>query len=75
MKTLSAIVSSLQQMKGTGRWREIADSERIDYDTIARIARGSIKAPSIVLCERISNAIDRIESPRRRPSKSTAKEA
>jgi len=58
MKTLSAIISDLQQVKGTGRWEEIAKACGTDYGTIARIAQGRIKSPGIVLCERISNALD-----------------
>lgn len=59
MKTLSAIISDLQRVKGTGRWEEIAKACRTDYGTIARIAQGRIKSPGIVLCERISDALDR----------------
>lgn len=58
MKTLSAIISDLQQVKGTGRWEEIAKACGTDYGTIARIAQGRIKSPGIVLCERISEALD-----------------
>lgn len=58
MKTLSAIISDLQRVKGTGRWEEIAKACGTDYGTIARIAQGRIKSPGIVICERISNALD-----------------
>jgi transcriptional regulator with XRE-family HTH domain len=58
MKTLSAIISDLQRVKGTGRWEEIAKACGTDYGTIARIAQGRIKSPGIVICERISDALD-----------------
>ena len=63
MKTLSAIISDLQRVKGTGRWEEIAKACDTDYGTIARIAQRRIKSPGIVLCERISDALDALPPP------------
>lgn len=58
MKTLSAIVTGLQAVKGQGRWEEIARACNVSYSLIARIAQGRIKSPGIVICERISAALD-----------------
>lgn len=60
MKTLSAIISDLQRVKGTGRWEEIAKACGTDYGTIARIAQGRIKSPGIVICERICAELERL---------------
>lgn len=72
MKTLSAIISDLQRVKGTGRWEEIAKSCGTDYGTIARIAQGRIKSPGIVLCERISNALEALPPPLEFPRQHSA---
>lgn len=67
MKTLSAIISGLQAIKGEGRWQEIAKECGVSYSLIARIAQGKIRGPSIVACERISDALDG-KKPRRAKS-------
>lgn len=66
MKTLSAIISGLQAIKGEGRWQEIAKECGVSYSLIARIAQGKIRGPSIVACERISDALDGKKSKPRR---------
>jgi hypothetical protein len=58
MKTLSAIITGLQAIKGEGRWKAISKASGVHYDTIARIARGKLKGPSVLICERISDALD-----------------
>jgi transcriptional regulator with XRE-family HTH domain len=58
MKTLSAIVSGLQAIKGDGLWEELARECRVSYTAISRIARGKMKSPGILACERISAALD-----------------
>jgi hypothetical protein len=66
MKTLSAIITGLQAIKGEGRWKSISKASGVHYDTVARIARGDLKAPSVLICERISDALD---ADRRLPAK------
>lgn len=54
---LSELVVQLQKLKGTGAWGRIAQLSGVDYDTVARIARGSFENPGVVTCERIEEAL------------------
>lgn len=75
MKTLSAIISDLQRVKGTGRWEEIAKACGTDYGTIARIAQGRIKSPGIVICERISAQLEALPPAITQPTQPTQQAA
>jgi transcriptional regulator with XRE-family HTH domain len=54
---LSQLVAELQKLKGSGGWKRIAQISGVDYDTVARIARGSFPNPGVVTCERIEDAL------------------
>lgn len=56
--TLHQVVESLQRLKGEGAWLDVAKATGIHYDTVARIARGSIKNPSIKTVEKLEAAIE-----------------
>lgn len=55
---LSQLVDELQKFKGTGGWKQVAQASGVDYDTVARIARGSFPNPGVVTCERIEDALE-----------------
>jgi transcriptional regulator with XRE-family HTH domain len=57
MMTFQELIDWLAKNKGSGRWREVANHCGVDYSTIARIARGHITQPSVVLFERIVKGI------------------
>lgn len=59
---LSQLVDELQKLKGSGAWNRIAEKSGVDYDTVARIARGSFVNPGAVTCERIEDALAALQS-------------
>jgi transcriptional regulator with XRE-family HTH domain len=59
---LSELVDELQQLKGSGGWKRIAQTSGVDYDTVARIARGKFPNPGVMTCERIAEAMERLRS-------------
>lgn len=61
MMTLHELVSWLRDRKGSGEWAKLADASGVTHNTISRIARGYMKSPSVVLVERLSVAIQRLD--------------
>jgi transcriptional regulator with XRE-family HTH domain len=57
MMTLQQLRDWLESHKATGRWRQVADASGVDYGTVARIARGHMHSPSVVIVERICGGI------------------
>lgn len=67
---LDDLRAALQGMKGSTEWRRIATETGIHYDTIARIARGAIKQPSVQTVESIERALKPSERPAEAPAAS-----
>ena len=57
MMTLQQLRDWLESHKATGRWRQVATAGGVDYGTVARIARGHMENPSVVIVERICAGI------------------
>lgn len=74
MSTLEAIKKQLNECKGSDRWSLIAAHANCHYFTVARIARGAIKSPSVDICDRIAAAI-KATAPRRQRASEPAKVA
>ncbi len=55
--TLLNLISALHSIKGTGGWKKLAQDSGVDYFTIARIARGEIKSPGVLTCEKLEAAL------------------
>lgn len=62
------LLQALQDRKGGGDWRRIAELSNVHYDTIARIARADI-VPSVTLAERIAAAIATLPAATPEPAK------
>lgn len=56
------VLGRLRAVKGDGAWLEVSKRAGVHYDTVARIARGAIPAPSVVIVERIADALTAIEA-------------
>lgn len=61
---LEQIISALQARKGHGLWHKIAKESGVHYDTVARIARGSIVSPGIQTVERLTDALRVVKAPK-----------
>jgi transcriptional regulator with XRE-family HTH domain len=61
MMTHLELLNWLDANKGTTRWQEVAAASGVTYNTISRIARGYMKAPSIVVVERLVAGIKATE--------------
>lgn len=66
MMTLQELLAWLETHKGSGRWQEVATASGVEYNTIARIARGYMKTPSVVIVERIVAGIRATDKPARK---------
>lgn len=60
------VLKALEAHKGDGTWAVVADKAGVHYDTIARIARGKLKSPSVQAVERISAALEQIAADKAR---------
>lgn len=54
------VLKALNAHKGDGTWLAVAKLAGVHYDTIARIARKDMKAPSVQSIERIAAALERL---------------
>ncbi len=54
----SDVIKALDAHKGDGTWLEVAKLSGLHYDTVARIARGAMGAPSVQTVEKIAAALD-----------------
>ena len=61
MTTLEMLRSQLNACKGSDRWARIATLAGCHYFTVARIARGAIENPGIVLVDRLFEAVKSTE--------------
>jgi transcriptional regulator with XRE-family HTH domain len=59
MMTLQQLRDWLESHKATGRWRQVAQAGGVDYGTVARIARGHMENPSVVVVEKICDGIEK----------------
>lgn len=55
--TLQQLRDWLESHKATGRWRQVSAASGVDYGTVARIARGDMGKPSVLIVERICDGI------------------
>lgn len=69
---LHQLVSELQKLKGSGEWKRIAQASGVDYDTVARIARGNFPNPGVVTCERIEDALAQLHREQAQPTEAKA---
>lgn len=67
--TYDELISNLGRLRGSGVWRQLADSSGINYDTIARIYRGDMPNPGIRTVERLVHAIELLSPDRRQNTK------
>jgi transcriptional regulator with XRE-family HTH domain len=57
MMRFDDVMAALQRCKGGGAWAAIAEKSGVHYDTVARIARGKMSAPGVLVVEKIADAI------------------
>jgi len=62
MMTLAQLRDWLAQNKNSQRWIDVARRSGVPYNTIARVARGAVESPGVLMVERICKAISDIES-------------
>lgn len=51
------MVRRLQASKGTGAWQDVATLAGLPYDTVAKLARGYIRFPTVQNVEKVSAAL------------------
>lgn len=56
------VLKSLAARKGDGSWLMVAKLAGVHYDTVARIARGDMKTPSVQAVERIAAALEQLDA-------------
>lgn len=57
MTTLQRLRDQLNGCKGTDQWQRIADHAGCHYFTVARIARGALANPGVLLVDRLFAAV------------------
>lgn len=55
------LIRRLQACKGTEAWSDISRLSGVRYDTLAKIARGYIKAPSVQKIEQLAAALEKLQ--------------
>lgn len=51
------VLKTLHDHKGDGTWAKVAKATGLHYDTVARIARRDMEAPSVQSAEKIAAAL------------------
>ena len=63
MSTISSLRTQLNGCKGTDQWKRIADHAGCHYFTVARIARGALENPGVLLVDRLFAAVVATSAP------------
>lgn len=68
------LLRRLESIKRTGKWNDVAKLAGIPYDTVAKVARGFIKYPTVQTVEKIAKALEKlgIKAPPRQARRSSA---
>ena len=68
MSTISRLRSQLNGCKGSDQWKRIADHAGCHYFTVARIARGALENPGVMLVDRLFAAVEATSDGARLPA-------
>lgn len=60
--TLSQLRDWLAQNKNGHRWADVAKRSGVPYNTVARVARGAVESPGVLMVEQMCIAIAAIEA-------------